>query len=78
MPLRVRHALRGFWRLSDIHGLSRQGLRARAGMGKRSLAHLEEVLAAALGNGFELIPQQDWHQPGLPGIGGRPTIEVLI
>jgi hypothetical protein len=66
-----------YWRLGDLQGLRRKDLRARRGIGRKSVARLEELLGAMLLDGFIVVPDEDWIQPGLPGIAGRPLMELL-
>jgi hypothetical protein len=77
LPKRARHALRAFFYLSEINGMSRARLRELRGMGKISLSQLENFLAAALGTGFHAVAEKEWIEPRLPGIVGRPVIELI-
>jgi hypothetical protein len=75
LPKRLARRMTG--RLGNLHGLSRRSIGASRGIGRRSLARLEEFLAYLLGSGFRVVSEEDYHEPGLPGIVGRPLIEVL-
>jgi hypothetical protein len=77
LPKRVRHALRAFFYLREINGMRRARLRELRGMGKKSLAQLEDFLAAALGTGFHVVAEKEWIEPRLPGIMGRPVLELI-
>ena len=77
IPRRVRRALSGFWRLGDVHGKSRKAFLELPGFGRKSLDHLEEVLSYALGDGFAFVAEEEWRQPRIPGIAGRPVMELF-
>jgi hypothetical protein len=77
MPRRLRRSLAHFFYLSELHGMSRRTLLGLPGLGDRSLEQLEETLAHALGAGFGIISPEDWANPRLPGIAGRPLIEFV-
>jgi hypothetical protein len=74
---RLRHGLRMYWHLGDLHGLTRKGLREKRGIGRKSAAHFEELLSQMLRDGFSIVPHEEWTQPGLPGIAGCPLIALL-
>jgi hypothetical protein len=74
---RLRHGLRMYWSLGDMHGLTRKALRAKRGIGPKSVAYFEELLGQMLLDGFMLVRHEEWIQPGLPGIAGRPIMELL-
>lgn len=65
-------------RLGNLHGLCRQDITAKRGLGAKSLKQLEEFLDHMLAHNFSMLTEEEFRQPGLPGVigSGQPLIEI--